>query len=119
MERRLIGLAAAFAALTALSSAVFAQSAAESLQNGRRDRWILVSERGEQAPAFRTLYSDSVFGAEMGMLRSSDFRPSLGLQLDLAQSWVLCADWDRYRPKMLQARDNVDTFLLGLQYRFH
>jgi hypothetical protein len=108
-------IAAALAALSAVPPGALAQSQADSLQSARRERWALIAERAlwdaEQAP--RAVSSAS---ADPGWLRSADFRPAV--QVDLAQGWALCADWDRYRPKAVQMRESIDTLLLGLQYKF-
>jgi hypothetical protein len=120
MERRCLCAAAVLAALVAIPLHSLAQS--ETLQDPRRDQWALLSERGSkdttQGQGLRTLLSDAAFGAEIGWLRTSDLKPGAGLQLDIAQSWALSADWDRYRPKTPLVRETVDTFLLGFQYRF-
>jgi hypothetical protein len=115
MQRSSLRIAAAIAALGAAPPAVFAQSLVDDPQSARRDRWVLAAERalweGEQA-----LRSIPPAGLDAGWLRSTDFRPSV--QVGLAQGWALCADWDRYRPKVVHARESIDTFLLGLQYKF-
>jgi hypothetical protein len=120
MERSAFRIAAALAALAAVPPSVLAQSESDGLQIARRDRWTLVAERAlwdaEQAQPRRTLSAASVFDADPGWLRSSDFKPAV--QVDLAQGWALCADWARYRPKAVQVRESVDTLLLGLQYKF-
>ena len=108
-------IAAVLAALGAVPPAVLAQSQAEDPNSARREKWAMVADRalweGEQA-----LRSFSPAGVDAGWLRSTDFKPTV--QVDLAQGWVLCADWGRYRPKAVQARESIDTFLLGLQYKF-
>jgi len=110
------GVAAAFAALAVVPPGALAQSQPDDLQSARPERWALVAERapwdGEQA--LRPL--SPAAGADTGWLRSAEFRPAV--QLGLAQGWALCADWDRYRPKAVQPRESIDTFLLGLQYKF-
>ena len=121
MQRSRFRIAAALEALSAVPPAVFAQSPSDALQSPRRDRWALVAERAlwdaEQPPALRTSPGfNGVSGADPGWLRSADFKPTV--QLDLAQGWALCADWERVRPKAVQLRESIDTFLLGLQYKF-
>jgi len=114
-SRRCSAVAAAFAALTAVAPGALAQSQSDDPQNARRDRWSLVAERAlwESEQALRSF---SAAGVDTGWLRNADFKPAL--QVGLAQGWALCADWDRYRPKVVQARESIDTFLLGLQYKF-
>jgi hypothetical protein len=111
--RRCSGLAV-LAALAAFPPVVLAQSQSDDLQSAR-DRWALLAERAVQdsEQALRRLLPA---GADTGWLRSAEFKPAV--QVGLAQGWALCADWDRYRPKVVQARESVDTFLLGLQYKF-
>lgn len=117
MELSAFRIAAALAALAAVPPGVLAQSGSDGLQSARRDRWALIAERwGAEAQSLRTLSSASVFDADPGWLRSSDFKPAV--QVDLAQGWALCADWARYRPKAVQVRESIDTLVLGLQYKF-
>jgi hypothetical protein len=121
MQCRRFRIAAALAALSAVPPSVFAQSQSEALQSPRRDPWALVAERAlwdaEQPQALRASPGFSgVSDAGPGWLRSAEFKPAV--QLDLAQGWALCADWDRVRPKAVQLRESIDTFLLGLQLRF-
>jgi len=118
MLRRSVRLAAVFlAALAAVPFDVFADQ-----QDARRTWAMLSAERSawieDKVEAPRTLSPSSVFIAEVGWLKMSDFRRGAGLQFDIAQSWALCADWDRHRPKTPQVRETVDTFLLGVQYKF-
>jgi len=119
MEHRFVCVAAILATLAAIPLNSLAQSA--SLQEPSRTQWALLSERSskdlEPGQALRTQISD-VSGAEIGWLKISDLKPGAGLQLDIAQSWALHADWDRHRPKTPQVRDTIDTFLLGVQYKF-
>jgi hypothetical protein len=111
-------LAAVLAALSAVPPSALAQSPSDSLQSARRERWALIAERALwDAGQLRSPSSASVFPADPGWLRSADFKPAV--QVDLAQGWALCADWDRYRPKVVQVRESVDTLLLGLQFKFH
>jgi hypothetical protein len=119
MVRRSVRLAAvSLAALAAVPNDVFADP-----QTTHRASWTLSPERSswgaDKAETPRTPSLSGVFNAEIGWLKINDFRPGGGLQLDIAQSWVLCADWDRHRPTTPQVRETVDTFLLGLQYKFH
>jgi hypothetical protein len=110
-------IAAALAALVAVPPGVLAESQSDS---ARRERWTLIAERAlwdaDQAQVARNPSSVSVFEADPGWLRSSDFKPAV--QVDLAQGWALCADWARYRPRAVQVRESIDTVLLGLQYKF-
>jgi hypothetical protein len=113
--RRCSGLAAVLAALAAVPHGVLAQSQSDDLQSARRDRWALQAERAawDSEQALRSL---SPAGADTGWLRSAEFKPAV--QVGLAPGWALCADWDRYRPKVVQVRESIDTILLGLQYKF-
>jgi hypothetical protein len=109
-------MAATLAGLAALSLNALADP-----QDARSSSWALSSERSswsDDRETVRALAPAGVFGAEIGWLKGSDLRPGSGLQLGLAQSWALRADWDRQRPMTVQVREPVDTFLLGLQYRF-
>jgi hypothetical protein len=121
MERRSCSIAvAAFAALAALS----AESAAQSplLQDTRPGGWTLLSERSawsDDTPLMPQAVSPAgVSAAGLGWVRYADLKPGSGLLLDLAPSWAMRADWDRQRPGVAQVRETVDTFLLGVQYRF-
>ena len=118
MERSAFRIAAALAALAAVPPGVLAQADADSLQSARRDRWALIAERAvwDSAQALPAVSSAAAPGADPGWLRTSGFNPAV--QVGLAPSWVLCAEWDRYRPKAVQVRESIDTFLLGLQYKF-
>lgn len=44
---------------------------------------------------------------------------SVGAQVELAKNWKLRLDVDRYRPKFPGGggRDNLDTLMIGVQYR--
>ena len=44
---------------------------------------------------------------------------SVGAQVELAKNWKLRLDVDRYRPKFPGSggRDNLDTLMIGVQYR--
>lgn len=112
---RSIRVAAALAALVALPLDALADP-----QEARPSSWALSAERSswgdDRVETVRTPVGVSI--AEIGWLKTSDLKPGGGLQLGLAQSWALCADWDRQRPMTVQARETVDTFLLGLQYKF-
>jgi hypothetical protein len=116
MVRRSVGLAVSFAALAAVPNDVFAD-----LQTVHRAAWTLSPERSgwaEEKVEGRALSPAGVLSAELGWLKTSDLKPGSGLQLDIAQSWALCADWERYRPKAVQVRESIDTLLVGLQYTF-
>jgi hypothetical protein len=114
---RSISLAVSVAALAAVPNDVFAD-----LQKAHRASWTLAPERSgwteEKAEARLALSSAGVLSAEPGWVKTSDLKPGSGLQLDIAQSWALYADWERYRPRAVQARETVDTLLVGLQYTF-
>ena len=116
--RRSIRLAVSVAALAAVPNAVFAD-----LQKTHRASWTLAPERSggteEKAEAVRAVSSAGALSAEFGWLKTADLKPGSGLQLDIAQSWALYADWERYRPRAVQVRETVDTLLLGLQFTFH
>jgi hypothetical protein len=113
--RRSIRLAAvSLAALAALPNDAFADPRA------RESWWALSVERPrveERTEALAKLAPAAAF-SELGWVRPSDLKPGAGLQLDLAAGLALCADWERYRPKGVQARETVDTLLLGLQVTF-
>ena len=120
MQRRSVSIAAA--ALAALA-AFPADSSAESrlLQDARRTAWMFVAERAtgidEKHPAPLLASPEGVAGAELSWIRASGLRPG-SVQLDLAPGLALRADWDRYRPKLVQVRERIDTLLLGLQLTF-
>ena len=116
MERSGFRIAAALVALAAVPPAVLAESQSDTQQSARRERWALIAERALWDAEQRNPSSVSAFDTDPGWLRSSGFKPAM--QVDLAQGWALCADWDRYRPKVVQVRESIDTFLLGLQYKF-
>lgn len=42
----------------------------------------------------------------------------LGLQVGLSERWAIRADIDRYRLRLPEGREQVDTFMLGAQYTF-
>jgi hypothetical protein len=113
-------IAAALAALAAVPPGVLAETQSDASQGARRERWALIAGRSlwdvDQTQPARTPSSAGVFEADPGWLRSSDFKPAL--QVDLSQGWALCADWARYRPKVVQVRESIDTLLLGFQYKF-
>src|SRR3954471_918521 len=115
MVRRSIRLAAvSFAALAALPNDAFADPRA------RESWWALSAERprfDERTEALGKLVPAAVL-PELGWVRPSDLKPGAGLQLDLAAGLALCADWERYRPRGVQAREKVDTLLLGCQLTF-
>jgi hypothetical protein len=118
MVRRSISLAVSVAALAVVTNDVFAD-----LQETHRASWTLAPERSgwteEKAEARLALSPTGVSSAELGWLKTTDLKPGGGLQLDIAQSWALYADWERYRPRAVQVRETVDTLLLGLQFSFH
>jgi len=119
MVRRSVRLAAlALATLASVPPDVLADQ-----QDARGNRWTLSSERSargdEKLEALRVLSPAGVLGPEINWVKTSDLKPGSGLQLELEQGWALRADWDRYRPKAVQVREAIDTFLLGLQYTFH
>ena len=118
MVRRSVRLAVvALATLAAVPPDVLAD-----LQDARRSRWMLSSERSsrsdDRVETLRTLSPAGVPGPEISWLKTSDLKPGSGLLLELEQGWALRADWDRYRPKAVQVRETIDTFLLGVQYTF-
>jgi hypothetical protein len=56
-------------------------------------------------------------------LRTGDaegFSPrfGVGLQMGITPNWSVRADIDRYRVRLPEGREDVDTFLLGAQYTF-
>ena len=42
----------------------------------------------------------------------------VGLQVGLSENWAIRADVDRYRIRLPEGREDVDTFMLGAQYTF-
>jgi hypothetical protein len=122
MPRRPLSLAAtAVAALFAFPAEIQAQP--QSLQYARPGRFSLPPERpawdDEKLLALRALSPAGVADADLGWLKAREAKPGVGLQLELDQGWALYADWDRYRTRLPQVRENVDTILVGLQLRFH
>ena len=121
MQRRWIPVATAAAALFA---ALPLESSADSrlLQDTRRNTWALLSERAaridDKLESLTFLSPAGVPGPEISWLKTADLKPSGGLQLGLADGWTLRADWERYRPRAVQVRETIDTFLLALQYSF-
>jgi hypothetical protein len=117
--RRSIRLAAiSFAALAAVPNDVLAE-----VQGASRNAWALLAERAtgreDKPETLRVLSPAGVSPAEFGWVKASDLKPGAGLQLDLAAGLALRAEWERYRPRGVQARETVDTLLLGLQFAFH
>lgn len=45
-------------------------------------------------------------------------RAGIGVQAGITRNWAIRADADRYRIKVPGGRNNVDTFLVGVQYTF-
>lgn len=102
------------AALLVLPLEVLAES--HLLQDVRRSPWTVLAERpADNVPNPPAVSPDN---AEFGWLRSIDLKPGGRVQLELDKDWSVCADWDRQRPKIAPLRETIDTFLLGLYYRF-
>jgi len=107
-------------ALTALASLPFdASSDSGALQDPRRSRWMLAVQH-EAAPleSQELLPKLSSPGGGIGWVKAGEAKPDCALQLKLEEGWALYADWDRYRTKLPQVRETVDTVLVGLQLKF-
>ena len=118
MQRR-SGLVAALLLAAATSFPFDASSDSGSLQDARRTRWALAADR--EAPAQESpspFPKPSLPSAGLGWVKAGEAKPDCALQLELDQSWAFYADWDRYRTKLPQVRDTVDTLLVGLQLKF-
>ena len=121
MQQRWMPFAAAAASLlAAFPFDSFADS--QLLQDVRRDAWALLAKSSaslaEKLPAPPALSPSGVSAAELGWVKPSELRPGGSVQLECESGVALWADWDRYRPKMAQVRDSVDTLLIGLQVTF-
>ena|ERR1041385_3774418 len=112
--------AVAAAALFAFPPQIQAQP--PLLQSARPVHLSLPAERPawdeDKLIAPRAMSPSGVAAAELGWLRAAEARPGSGVQLELEQGWALYADWDRYRTKVPQVRETVDTIRVGLQLRF-
>lgn len=66
----------------------------------------------------RTEVTATAPGIQTG--KANGWGPSFGLgaQLGLTPNWALRGDIDRYRFKLPEGRNSVDTFTLGAQYTF-
>jgi hypothetical protein len=121
MPHRLPLLAAATAA-TLIGFSLEIQAQPSSLQDARPAPFALPADRAawdeDKLLALRVTSPSGVAGAELGWAKATETRPGGGLQLDLDQGWALYADWDRYRTKLPQVRETVDTLLVGLHYKF-
>jgi hypothetical protein len=107
-------------ALTALASFPFdASSDSGALQDPRRSRWMLAVQH-EAAPLESPELSPKLSppGGGIGWVKAGEAKPDCALQLKLEEGWALYADWDRYRTKLPQVRETVDTVLVGLQLKF-
>jgi hypothetical protein len=56
--------------------------------------------------------------AETGSERGWGGRYGIGGQIGLTPQWALRADWDRYRLKFRDGKEDLDTVMLGVQYTF-
>jgi hypothetical protein len=61
-----------------------------------------------RAPAGQPSGHEDRFGLSYG----------LGLQLDINRNWAVRGDWDRYRLKYVDRRDDADLYSVGLVYKF-
>jgi hypothetical protein len=59
-------------------------------------------------PALTETGSEKGFGGRYG----------IGGQIGLTPQWALRADWDRYRLKFRDGKEDLDTVMLGVQYTF-
>ncbi|HEY3698603.1 MAG TPA: outer membrane beta-barrel protein [Spongiibacteraceae bacterium] len=55
---------------------------------------------------------------DTGHEREFNWSYGAGLQFELAQQWALRADWDQYRLKFADGRDNVALYSVGAIYKF-
>lgn len=82
---------------------------------GSNQNWAVFGKLG-------TIYSwTDVSG--VGTLRTGDaegFSPryGVGLQMGITPNWAVRADIDRYRVRLPEGRQDMDTFTLGAQYTF-
>ena len=120
-HRPLLLAAAAAASLSALAPEIQAQP--PSLQDARPMRLALPAERPaweeDKLLAPRVMSPSGVAGADLGWLKACEAKPGGGVQLELEQGLALYADWERYRTKLPQVRETVDTILVGLRLKFH
>jgi opacity protein-like surface antigen len=65
-----------------------------------------------------TSTSASAPGEDTGHEREFNWSYGAGLQFELAKQWALRADWDQYRMKFADRRDNIALYSLGAIYKF-
>lgn len=66
----------------------------------------------------RTEVTGSAPGFATGKERDTGLRFGVGAQLGFTPNWALRADWDRYDLPLPGGREELDVFMLGLQYTF-
>jgi OmpA-OmpF porin, OOP family len=66
----------------------------------------------------RTEVSGTVPGFETGTRNRWGWRFGAGAQIGLTPNWALRLDIDRYRVRLPEGRDNIDTLMIGAQYSF-
>jgi hypothetical protein len=111
---------AAAAALLAFPPEIQAQP--PGLQSARPGHLALPAERPawDEAKllALRAMSPADVAKPEIGWLKAAETRPGGGMELALDRDLALYADWDRYRTRLPQVRETVDTIVVGLHYQF-
>jgi opacity protein-like surface antigen len=60
----------------------------------------------------------SSVGRQTGKERGFGPRYGIGAQVGLTENWALRADYDRYRLSFPGTKEDLDTFLVGVQYTF-
>ena len=50
--------------------------------------------------------------------RGTDVKYGAGVQYDLSKNTAIRGEWERYRVKALDIKDNTDLFSVGVNYRF-
>jgi OOP family OmpA-OmpF porin len=50
--------------------------------------------------------------------RGTDIKYGAGVQYDLSKNTAIRGEWERYRVKALDIKDNTDMFSVGVNYRF-
>ena len=50
--------------------------------------------------------------------RGTDVKYGAGVQYDLSKNTAIRGEWERYRVKALDIKDNTDLFPVGVNYRF-
>jgi len=66
----------------------------------------------------RTEVTGDAPGFNTGKERDTGLRFGVGAQIGFTEKWALRADWDRYDLPLPGGRDELDVFMLGVQYTF-